>query len=372
MKNIVIFIFLISQFCFADNPPEISIITCSPGDEIYSVFGHSAIRIVDKENAIDVIYNFGMFDFDTPNFAFKFIKGKLKYHLGIQKTEDFIRQYTHENRLVSEQKLNLNEREKNKIIAKLNFLYRPENRYYFYSFLEKNCSTEIRDLLHEIDVKFPNQQLEKSNRELINSYLEQNPWLRFGINLMLGKSLDKKTDIYQSMFLPRYLKGAIDNSYLNGKKLVKSEQVLNTVVSEDEFSIENWISSLIVFSLLLLIFFFWFPKPVELIIFFLIGGIGLLLAFMWLFSAHPEVKYNLNIIWCNPLYLIYIPVILKNKYSIFLASVLIVTIISVIFIWLFNFQSFDIAIVPILIILGIINFRQLNKTSETIWQVVTK
>src|SRR5680860_1328290 len=157
-----------------------------------------------------------MFDFDTPNFAFKFIKGKLEYHLGIQKTEDFIQQYTNENRLVSEQKLNLDAQEKNKIITKLNFLYRPENRYYLYSFLEKNCSTEIRDLLREIGVKFPNQKLEKSNRELINSHLEKNPWLRFGTNIMLGKSLDKKTDIYQSMFLPRYLKEAIDNSQLNG------------------------------------------------------------------------------------------------------------------------------------------------------------
>jgi hypothetical protein len=92
-------IFLISQLSYANDNIEISILTCLPGQEVYSVFGHSAIRVVDKEKSIDEIYNFGMFDFDTPHFEYKYLKGKLKYYRGKQKTSDFIDLYTNEKRL---------------------------------------------------------------------------------------------------------------------------------------------------------------------------------------------------------------------------------------------------------------------------------
>ena len=112
----------------------------------------------------DLIYNFGMFDFETPNFTLKFVAGRLKYRLGIQKTEDFLALYTAENRGVSEQKLALNPHQKTELIAELNYLYKPENRFYSYSFLKKNCSTEIRDLLMEIGVKFYNAPLKKNQQ----------------------------------------------------------------------------------------------------------------------------------------------------------------------------------------------------------------
>lgn len=114
LRNLTILIIFIGQFCFAQNSTEISILTCSPGHEVYSVFGHSAIRIVDNDS--DIIYNFGMFDFDTPNFALKFITGRLEYQLRIQKTENFLRQYLSENRRVLEQKLKLNKQEKNELV----------------------------------------------------------------------------------------------------------------------------------------------------------------------------------------------------------------------------------------------------------------
>jgi hypothetical protein len=208
---------------------------------VYSVFGHSAIRIIDNEKSFDLVYNFGMFDFDSPNFTFKFLGGKLTYYLGIQKTEDFIQQYTDENRLVSEQKLNLTEKDKDKFLARLNFLYRPENRHYLYS-CDKNCSTEIRDILSELGVNFSNQILETSNRKLINSHLEENLWLKFGTNLLLGKSLDENSNKHRSMFLPILLKEEIANSHHNGRPLVKWEGALNTVEKTIKSELQDWFS----------------------------------------------------------------------------------------------------------------------------------
>ncbi|CAM4158066.1 DUF4105 domain-containing protein [Gillisia limnaea] len=364
MRKLIIFLILISQFCLAKSTPDISILTCSPGDDVYSVFGHSAIRIVDAN--FDIVYNFGVFDFDTPNFTLKFITGRLKYQLGIQKTENFIRIYSSENRKVSEQKLNLSQQEKKDLIRKLNFLYRPENRYYIYSFLEKNCSTEIRDLLIENEVKFPKERLELSNRDLINSHLRKKPWLRFGTNLMLGKSLDEKSSRFQSMFLPKYLKQEINNSTLDSQNLVNSEKVLNREKSKEETDLRKWISPIVIFSILLLVYLLKFSKRFELIFTFSIGSIGLLLLIMWIFSEHPEVKNNLNILWCNPLYLFYIPLIYKKQLKKYLPYILLSMILISIGVWITNYQSFDVGIIPVLIILVLINVRNINKTGYNI------
>ena len=353
---------MISHSSFSSDKIEISILTCSPGQESYSVFGHTAIRVINKEIHTDKVYNFGMFDFNAPNFEYNFLKGKLEYFKGIQRTSDFIKSYTYEKRIVTEQILNLNEQEKIEFLNRLDFLYRPENKFYLYSFLGRNCSTETRDLLSYIGVDFQNQELKKSNRNLINSYLYEMPWLKLGINLVLGKSLDKNSTHNQSMFLPDYLQKEISVSKLNGNKLVKSEQQLNSIKSRSQLNIQQILSPLLVFSFLALCFLFWFPKSVKIIISFSIGLMGFFIFVLWMFSGHEEVKFNLNIIWCNPFYLLYIPFLVKNKTNRKLSLMLVITLIGSVVIWILRIQLFDISILPIFFILGILNLQELRKS----------
>ncbi len=361
-KNIFLIVFILFAYnSYANDLIEISILTCSPGQEVYSTFGHTAIRIIDKKKQTDHVYNFGLFDFQTPNFTYKFLKGKLKYYRGIQETASFIQMYTSDNRLVSEQKLNLSAIDKSKLIEKLNFLYKPVNRSYYYSFLERNCSTETRDLLYHIGVEFPNGKLEESNRQLINLHLEDKPWLRLGINLILGKLLDNDSTHFQSMFLPEYLKKDIDKSRLNGSSLVKHRQSLNSIKKKDNFPIQSILSPTIVFFLILLILLFWLPQPIKYFICFTIGIAGLLIISLWFFSGHEEVKYNMNILWCSPLYLIYLFQIGKNKISKISVFILIITLSSPFFIWVFNIQEFDSSVLWIIMILGIVIFKDFKK-----------
>ncbi|MGH1335153.1 MAG: DUF4105 domain-containing protein [Aureispira sp.] len=363
LNNLILIILLLtSHSSFSSDKIEISILTCSPGQESYSVFGHTAIRVINKEIHTDKVYNFGMFDFNAPNFEYNFLKGKLEYFKGIQRTSDFIKSYTYEKRIVTEQILNLNEQEKIELLNRLDFLYRPENKFYLYSFLGRNCSTETRDLLSYIGVNFQNQELKKSNRNLINSYLYKMPWLKLGINLVLGKSLDKNSTHNQSMFLPDYLQKEISVSKLNGKKLVKSEQQLNSIKSRRQLNIQQILSPLLVFSFLALCFLFWFPKSVKIIISFSIGLIGFFIFVLWMFSGHEEVKFNLNIIWCNPFYLLYIPLLVKNKTNRKLSLMLVITLIGSVVIWILRMQLFDISILPIFFILGILNLQELRKS----------
>ncbi|MDO8898409.1 MAG: DUF4105 domain-containing protein [Bacteroidales bacterium] len=361
MKKIVFAILFINQLCLANDSIQISILTCSPGQEVYSLFGHSSIRILDRTNQNDLVYNFGMFDFDTPNFSYKFVKGKLRYFLGVQKTNDFIESYTLEGRTVSEQTLLLAEIEKKQLLDTLHFLHKPENRFYYYSFLQKDCSTELRDLLVHVGVDFRKKELQESYRQMIASFLENKQWLRLGVNMVLGKSLDENANTYTSMFLPNNLEREVSFSTINRKAIVKSTQLLNAIPIYYNPRFEFQITPLFMFSVLSIILIFWLPKPLKLLICYAVGLIGLTIVFLILFSEHPEFKYNYNFLWCNPLYLLYIPSFIKNRARRILTLILTTCLTASIFIWIFKIQQFDIATIPIILILASINFREQKK-----------
>lgn len=360
--GLVLLFLLFCRSGFPQTTPEISILTCSPGDEIYSVFGHSAIRVKIESTGYDRIYNFGMFDFDISNFVIKFALKRLEYSLGIQYIDDFLEEYTSEGRSVTEQKLHLTHIQAVALTERLHYLYLPENRYYFYAFSEKNCSTEIRDLLAEVGVTFPSYPIRETTRELIGSYLERHLWLRFGINLVLGKNVDREITVYESMFLPDYLEKELDAVYINNKKLADAKKTLNTVENKEQELPSFFFSPLFIFSLLAGIVTVWNNKTFYAVLLSIMGIIGLFLCFLWIASGHIEVKNNLNILWCNPFHLIYIPFFIKNRntglFSLFFLTVLFASFV----VWITGMQHFDTAIVPLLISLAIIHFRQLKSS----------
>jgi hypothetical protein len=356
---LAIFLLLGLQYVYPNNQIEISLLTCSSGSESFSSWGHSAIRVIDKEQAIDIVYNFGLFDFDTPNFYLKFVKGKLKYKLGIHSTNRFFRTYFREDRQIIEQKLNLSDENEIKIIGRLEYLYRPENRYYYYEFSKKNCTSELRDLIFnntETDLK--KKKTNKTYRILINEFLTNRLWLKFGMNLIFGAGVDKKIDNYESMFLPDYLYWGLNNIKINNKKLVSNETTFNKV----EKSKSNYpflLNPILLFSILLIIVLIYKSSKIQLPIFLITGITGLLILIVWLLTEHDELKNNFNLLWCNPLYLAIAFSQIKNnvKLKMYLSIILQAMLIGVIVIWLSRVQSFEIGFLPIVMILSIYNIR---------------
>ncbi len=366
-KQLFFFIGIVLGFinCFANDDIEISLLTCAPGTEVHSHFGHTALRINDKARQKDVVYNFGLFDYNTPNFPLKFLRGRLEYKLGIQKTKNFIRQYDYEQRAVFEQKLNLNNASKQKVLQRLDFLYQPENRYYLYSFIKKNCSTEVRDLIFQNDVKYENILTNNTARYLINSYLNNDKWLRFGINLVLGKFVDQELDVNQTMFLPDYLYNVTAVAQYDGLDLVKEDLQLNNVPKRDRTN--TIFSPLLIFSFIALVLLFRFLNPFKYVLFFFVGVAGIALVWMWLFSDHPEVKNNFNVLWCNPLYLFYLPFAFLNKQNkVFTICLLAFLVVSLV-VWILKIQVFDIAALPIIGILIFLLIKDLlnHKSNST-------
>ncbi|MDY6801773.1 MAG: DUF4105 domain-containing protein [Bacteroidota bacterium] len=363
LRILLIFFSLGSSHLTANDNIAISLLTCSSGKETFTAWGHSAIRIEDSVANIDVVYNFGLFDFNTPNFYLKFVKGKLNYMLGVHATQQFYMSYLKENRQIIEQKLNLTHQEEIKIIRRLDYLYKPENRYYLYSFVGKNCTTELRDIILEnVETNFKNELTNKTPRKQINEFLHDRLWLKFGMSLIMGYKVDRKINKFESMFLPDYLYHGLNELKTNNQPLVASENIFNPVKTEKK-SYPFLISPIFVLSILFLASIFVQSTYFQNSILIIVGVIGLIIFVVSLFSEHPELKYNLNYLWLNPLYIVTVLLgtLNKNKAKFYLTLLLQFLSFAIVFIWLFNIQDYNIAFIPLFFMLTLLNYRTFKK-----------
>ncbi len=293
---------------------RISLLTCSPGSELYSTFGHSALRVKEPQNNTDIIFNYGTFDFGDPDFYTKFVRGKLLYFVSIEGFDDFQYSYRYEGRGIVEQPLQLTCEENRKLFDALLENAQETNKFYAYDFLFDNCSTRLRDMLK----KNVNRQVEFQNilpeeiptfRNLIHEYLDRGKqyWSKFGIDLLLGAKLDKKVTTEQAMFLPDYLYKGFDSAMIGGLPLVNQTlPVLNTATVPEN---RQLFTPFVVFMILLLLgVTLGFAKGkswngmqwFDLILFLLTGLSGLLILFMWFGTEHKVCAQNMNLLWAWP------------------------------------------------------------------------
>ena len=357
---------------------EISVLTCDPGNEIYSLFGHSALRIKNPINGQDLVVNWGLFEFSESQFQFgyDFAKGRLKYYMGIQLMSNFITEYRRSKRGIREQVLNLSNQEKYQIIQLLEENYKPENRKYKYEFFYDNCSSRLRDVIKKVfgeNINF--YQSPKSNkftfRETIHLYLESFPWLKLGIDLVLGKKIDKLVSNENLMFLPLNVEEIFDKSLVenNGsiKNLVKSK---NTLIEsfENKNKLNNigfysWILLAITLSLIV----FKLDKALRVwssLNLFIIGLLGIVLVFMWIGTDHNATKMNFNLLWASPFHFILIFCLIKKSWNNFTYWYLILSLILIfttILFWFTLTQEFNSFVKPIILELVIIYYYYFKK-----------
>lgn len=292
---------------------QMSLLTCSEGDELYSVFGHSAIRIVEP-NQFDVVYNYGTFEF-TDDFYLLFAQGKLNYQLSRTGFEYFNYEYVVTGRGVQEQVLDLNLEQKQAVLAYLENNYLPENREYLYDFFYDNCATRIRDLFKEVlgsSLVFHSAFIPESVtfRDMIDEKLQPMDWSDFGIDIALGIPCDAPVESEQNMFLPDEVYDEFATATLNGKPLVKSEEELLAMELQIVNPPIDWALMLCVFFLLLaiidLILFLRGAKISNLIpglLFTVSSLIGIGVFLLWFATDHVTTKWNMNLIWAFPLHI---------------------------------------------------------------------
>lgn len=317
-KLLLLFSFVFSAFHFAIAQDScnlrISLLTCSPGEELYSTFGHTALRVQDEARGTDFVFNYGTFEFG-PGFYTKFIRGKLLYMLSVEDFNDFMYEYKAESRSVQEQVLQLSCEEKQKLFTALQINAQEQNRYYRYDFLFDNCTTRAGDIVinnTNAPVVFKNILLKETPtfRDLIHSYLNAGHeyWSKLGIDILLGAKLDRKVSNHEAMFLPDYLLKGFDSASINNHVLVNPAQTILQMPSP--LKENSFLTPVVVFSLLLVIILGisflqsnWARVVInvfDFLFFFILGLAGILLLFMWFGTDHKVCQNNYNLLWALP------------------------------------------------------------------------
>ena len=358
------------------NRYKISILSIGEGPSLVDAFGHTAIRVKDAQLKNDIVFNFGVYDFNSPNFYSNFVKGRPEYKLAIQNYSNLIQNYIRQKRYIVEHQLNLDQNS-TKIIIDL-LVEKLNDPYYIYDYFRDNCTTRAADIvIDKTNNKFKDDKLESeailTYRDLIHRKINENSWAALGIDLCLGAIIDKKINTRETFFLPENLMNYLD--------LYEGDIIKRNIIYSPESEIsyrENLPSPLLINLILSLIVvaitIFNFKsnkwnKSLDSLIFLISGSIGILIIYLWFFSNHFAGAQNFNFLWAFPLNFALIFAIYKNKipnWSIGYIKLLIILIILLFLHWTTGVQKYNLTLLPIFVALLIRYSFLVHRINRTI------
>lgn len=352
---------------------DVYIITCAPGTESYSIYGHTALRIAVRGTTFDMAYNWGIFDFSTPNFAYRFAKGRLDYMLGAYSYENFLREYIAEGRSVWSQKLNLTAEEKEKLFELINENLKPENVKYRYDFFFDNCATRVRDIIAAAasdTVIFPvtERKKQKSFRQLVDPKQKVLPWLDLGADMLLGLQADRKATPFDEMFLPEHLMNNMLSAVIihdgHSEPLTGPVEIVADFSAESRPATRAWMPQAVFYLLLLIVLLitFVFGKPklekaTDFVLYFIYSIIAILLVFTNLFSEHDALHFNLLFLGINIILPVLFVFLFMQKRAVSLSRAAFFISLSWVPVSLIAGQGINPALIPIVLIIMTRLFR---------------
>lgn len=352
--------------------PKVSLLTCAPGCNIYELEGHTGLRIQSED--MDIVANWGLFDFASPNFVYRFVKGETDYMAGICPTDLFLSQYRHEKRRVTEQVLELSPAQAARVLELVVENCAPQNRVYRYNYVRNNCATRpvvlIESVLGEpIELGTPSEAAEGDTwRSVMRRYHRNYPWYQFGIDLALGSGIDFPITNREQMFAPQSLMEMLSTATFTDSTGVSRPLVAKTgiLVEGDAggtvMEPTPWYLTPLFWSLLLLAAVIAvslrdvrrrrMSRWLDTLLYSLLGTTGLVIAFLVFVSVHEATAPNYLILWINPLCLL-VPALIWNKKgrnALYIYQWLnLCAIVSFAAIWAFGLQSGNAAFAPLLL-----------------------
>lgn len=304
--SFVLLLFLTINYSFSQNiilsnQAQVSVLTCGTGNESYSLFGHTAVRVSDPENFMDVVYNYGAFDFGTPNFVLKFIKGDLHYFAIAHSYTDFINDYIYEKRSVYQQELQIPKELKQKLFENLNASLQLEKRNYTYKFIDKNCTSMVVDVINKsLNTKaiVKSSDTDITYRTILYPYFDNHFYEKLGTSIIFGKKVD---NLGTQIFLPFELQKSLKTASFQNHLLAKENKTIIEFEKEIPQSWwNNFYSYLIILGLVIVIN----KKGIDIFYLGLLAILGILFVFVGFYSLHKELEYNYNILLFNPTLLV--------------------------------------------------------------------
>jgi hypothetical protein len=348
---------------------EISILTIGPGSSLSDAFGHSGIRVIDRVNDYDIVFNYGVYDFNDPGFYGNFVKGRPIYSLGLNSFENFYRNYVNQSRQIIEQKLNLSEYQKKVLVNKLITNSKEENKDYKYNYFENNCSTKIGDIFNvllEEEIRNEGLNLDNINsnsyRKLVYQHVVPNSWGALGIDICLGSVIDANITDRDLLVLPYNLKLYFDklgNSNIKNGDFVETSILFGEYAEYKETSFSPLYVFLILSLIIIVVTFLDYLRitrnvVLDIIILLITGLIGLLLVYLWFFSNHIASAWNYNLLWAIPFNLILLFQLLKKNQNRWILSYLKINVLMLLLMclhWIIGIQVFNICLISLILAL---------------------
>jgi hypothetical protein len=367
LSSFLLSVCLTGAFPQSESDTSVYLLTCGPGTETYSIYGHSAIRVVISSKNSDNVYNWGVFDFSTPHFAWKFAKGKLDYMLDTESLKSFLQGYFYEQRYVYSQKMNIDAGETRKLLALINENLKPENIKYRYDFFYDDCSTRIRDLFEKSVgsiLLYPPAETGKlpTFREMVGKYQNPYPWLKFGVDLIMGSTADKKAVFRDRMFLPIDMMDELSEAVINrsGKMIPLLQNPVTLldfnapVVKQNFFTSPSFVFTLLMIVVIILSSLIKNKNAnriMDLLIYSVFSILAVLMIFFNFFTDHEQMKWNLNILWLNPFILVCLIMLIINRRGVLWYRIVFYFSAAFAVLQFILPQSFNIAIIPLILII---------------------
>jgi len=333
---------------------RISVLTCGLGNETYSYFGHTAIRVSDPANNLDVVYNYGAFDFRTPNFVAKFTKGDLQYFVITHSFSEFMEEYNIEKRSVFEQELLISQDLKQKLFDKLNATLLSEDRYYTYKFIDKNCTSMVVDIINNTlneNVIVKKGDTDITYRSILYPYFDGHFYEKLGTSIIFGTKVDQ---LGTRIFLPFELKNSLEKVSFQNKPLVAKSKTLLFFEKETPAS---WWNNIYSYLIILAFIVLAHNKIVDKIYLLLLSLMGIFFVCVGFYSFHLELSMNYNVLLFSPLLLILLFLsIAKNKKWTYRFAVLHLIFLVIYSIFMINKAHF-IIVLPMIITSGFVLVR---------------
>jgi hypothetical protein len=342
---------------------KVSVLTCGTGNESYSLFGHTAIRITDTENFIDLVYNYGAFDFNTPNFVAKFTKGDLQYFAVAHPFSDFMNEYNYEKRSVYEQELNIPQAIKQKLFDNLNSSLASGESHYTYKFIDKNCTSMVVDIINKtLDTVavVKNTDTDITYRTILYPYFDNHFYEKLGTSIIFGKKVDR---LGTQIFLPFELQKSLKKVQYENELLAKENK---TLLVFNETTPASWWNNCYSYLLLLGAIVIMNREFTNRSYLLAMGLLGLFFIAVGFYSSHLELAYNYNVLLFNPgalalLYFCYI----KNKKWIYALSLFNLAALFVYLLILIN-KAHLLIVLPFVVTSGIISVRLAIQNKRTL------
>ena len=370
----IILLLLCSAICRAEVPElsdssKISLLTCAPGKDLYSAFGHTGIRVIDYKNRFDLVFNYGTFDDNQPLFYAHFVQGQMIYSISFETFPDFMSEYITEKRSVVEQELQLSNEDKKKIFAFLFNNALPENRNYPYDFFWDNCATRPRDVFEKVlgsRLEYKSDSScgfaqNKTMHDMLRLYVHDRPWVDFGFDLILGLPCEAQATPRNQTFLPDYLAKLFACASVDNQPFVtNTHNILEYNLPVIDVPVQPLHLTMFLMLAAFLVYFIERRRQThfykfDFFVFLIAGLFGVFFICLWAFTTHYSVPKNMNMLWLMPTHLIAAFLLIKKEKPFWLKYYFLATYILMMVLllgWKYNPQPINIAFAPLIILLA--------------------